>query len=140
RAFLFGIGTISVSALLPIVACDILGGGALLYGTLLGCFGIGAITAGFVNSYIRHCFSSETIVATSFIGFSFVCFVLAISRSIVVSHLVLFPAGLFWVLALSLFNTSVQLSTPRWVVARALALYQTASYGGMAVGSVIWGV
>ncbi|MBA9083013.1 MFS family permease [Bartonella chomelii] len=140
RAFLFGIGTISVSALLPIVACDILGGGALLYGTLLGCFGIGAITAGFVNSYIRHCFSSETIVATSFIGFSFVCFVLAMSRSIVVSHLVLFPAGLFWVLALSLFNTSVQLSTPRWVVARALALYQTASYGGMAVGSVIWGV
>ncbi len=49
------------------------------------------------------------------------------------------PAGASWVLALSLFNVTVQLSTPRWVVARALALYQTATFGGMALGSAIWG-
>ena len=36
--------------------------------------------------------------------------------------LALLPAGASWVLALSLFNVTVQLSTPRWVVARALAL------------------
>src|SRR5690606_20888259 len=35
---------------------------------------------------------------------------------------------------------TVQLSTPRWVVGRALALYQTATFGGMAVGSWVWGV
>jgi hypothetical protein len=34
----------------------------------------------------------------------------------------------------------VQLSTPRWVVGRALALYQTATFGGMAAGSWLWGV
>ncbi len=49
------------------------------------------------------------------------------------------PAGASWVLALSLFNVTVQLSTPRWVVARALALYQTAVFGGMAAGSWTWG-
>jgi hypothetical protein len=43
------------------------------------------------------------------------------------------------VLALALFNTTVQLSTPRWVVGRALALYQTAVFGGMALGSWLWG-
>ena len=43
------------------------------------------------------------------------------------------------VLALSLFNVTVRLSTPRWVVARALALYQTAVFGGMALGSWVWG-
>jgi hypothetical protein len=43
------------------------------------------------------------------------------------------------VLALSLFNVTVQLSTPRWVVGRALALYQTAAFGGMAFGSWLWG-
>ena len=32
--------------------------------------------------------------------------------------------------ALSLFNVSVQLSTPRWVVGRALSLYQTFTFGG----------
>ncbi|MDI6835035.1 MAG: MFS transporter, partial [Rhizobiaceae bacterium] len=33
----------------------------------------------------------------------------------------------------------VQLSTPRWVVGRALSLYQTATFGGMATGSWLWG-
>ncbi|WP_455478786.1 MFS transporter [Bartonella sp. B10] len=140
RAFLFGIGAISILALLPVIVHKILGGSAILYGTLLGCFGLGAITAGFINAYVRHYFSSEMVISGAFIGFACSCFFLAISRSLIISHLVLFPAGLCWVLALSLFNTSVQLSTPRWVVARALALYQTASYGGMAIGSAIWGI
>ena len=48
--------------------------------------------------------------------------------------------GACWVLALSLFNVTVQLSTPRWVVGRALSLYQMATFGGMALGSWIWGV
>src|SRR5690606_8893880 len=39
-----------------------------------------------------------------------------------------------------LFNVTVQLSTPRWVVGRALALYQMATFGGMTVGSWLWGV
>ncbi len=140
RAFLFGIGAISILALLPIVAHQVLGGSAFLYGTLLGFFGLGAITAGIINAFLRHHFRSETIIASAFIGFAFSCFLLGINRSLIVSHIALFPAGLCWVLALSLFNTSIQLSTPRWVVARSLALYQTSSYGGMAIGSAIWGV
>ena len=47
--------------------------------------------------------------------------------------------GACWVLALALFNTTVQLSAPRWVLGRALALYQTAAFGGMALGSWLWG-
>jgi hypothetical protein len=48
--------------------------------------------------------------------------------------------GASWVLTLSLFNISVQLSTPRWVVGRAMSLYQMATFGGMALGSWIWGL
>jgi len=44
-----------------------------------------------------------------------------------------------WVLALSMFNTSVQLSTPRWVVGRALSMYQMSVFGGMACGAWLWG-
>jgi hypothetical protein len=40
---------------------------------------------------------------------------------------------------LSLFNVSVQLATPRWVVGRALSIYQTVTFGAMAVGSWLWG-
>ena len=35
------------------------------------------------------------------------------------------------VMTLSLFNVTVQLSTPRWVSGRELALYKTATFGGM---------
>ena len=42
-------------------------------------------------------------------------------------------------LALSTFNVTVQLSAPRWVVARALSLYQMAAFGGMATGAALFG-
>jgi hypothetical protein len=44
------------------------------------------------------------------------------------------------VLALATFNVTVQTSAPRWVVGRALSLYQMATFGGMAGGSWLWGV
>jgi hypothetical protein len=44
------------------------------------------------------------------------------------------------VLALATFNVAVQLSAPRWVVGRALSLYQMAAFGGIAGGSWLWGV
>ena len=47
--------------------------------------------------------------------------------------------GASWVSTLSSFNVTVQLSAPRWVVGRALALYQMTTFGGMACGSWIWG-
>ena len=40
----------------------------------------------------------------------------------------LMVAGAGWVLTLSSFNVTVQMSVPRWVVARALALYQMAAF------------
>ena len=48
--------------------------------------------------------------------------------------------GVCWVLALAMFNVTVQLSTPRWVLGRGLALYQAAAFGGMAAGSCVWGL
>src|SRR5690606_2714530 len=47
--------------------------------------------------------------------------------------------GLGWVLIVSLLNATVQMSAPRWVVARALSLYQMATFSGMAGGSWLWG-
>ena len=49
-------------------------------------------------------------------------------------------AGAGWVMALSTFNVSVQMSAPRWVVARAVAIYQMTAFGGMAIGAWVWGL
>lgn len=139
RACLFGFGAISVLALLPVIAGRLPGGGALVYGTLLGSFGIGAILGGMANSRIRRRLSNEAIVRAACAGMALATAGMALSNSAVASHLLLLPAGACWVLALSLFNVTVQLSAPRWVVGRALALYQTATFGGMAAGAWVWG-
>ncbi|QDZ11020.1 MFS transporter [Devosia ginsengisoli] len=140
RAFLFGFGAISVLALLPSVASEYVGGGALVYGTLLGCFGLGAIGGAFLNGQVRERYSNEVIVRLACVGFAVSCALVGFSRDPVLSHFALLPAGACWVLSLSLFNVSIQLSSPRWVVGRALSLYQTATFGGMAAGSWIWGL
>jgi MFS family permease len=140
RGFLFGFAAIVIMALLPSVSEEYVGGGALVYGTLLGCFGLGAIAGAFLNGRARARFSNEAIVRIACLGFALSCLGLAFSRDVFLSHLVLLPAGTCWVLSLSLFNVSIQLSAPRWVVGRALSLYQTATFGGMAGGSWIWGL
>ena len=58
----------------------------------------------------------------------------------VVSLLTLAVAGAAWVLALSTFNVAVQMSAPRWVVARALSMYQMFVFAGIALGSWLWGL
>ncbi|MGV8248407.1 MFS transporter, partial [Pseudomonas aeruginosa] len=56
---------------------------------------------------------------------------------------VLFPVlilgGGCWIGALATYNSAVQILVPDWIKARALALYQTALYGGLALGSFLWG-
>lgn len=139
RGFLFGLSGIAILALLPIVARDLVAGNAFTYGMMLGAFGLGAIGGAMLSARLREVMSNEWIVRLAFLMFAASCICLGLSTQFWLSWLLLLPAGVSWVLALSLFNVTVQLSTPRWVVGRALALYQTATFGGMATGSWIWG-
>ncbi|MTH34177.1 MFS transporter [Paracoccus limosus] len=139
RGALFGFSAIAILALLPLVAKSHPEGGSLLFGLLLGCYGLGAISGALVNPRMRERLNNENIVQLAFAGFAGAALILAFTKPVWLHALAMLPAGASWVLALSLFNVSVQLSTPRWVVARALALYQTATFGGMAIGSWVWG-
>ncbi|WBU57019.1 MFS transporter [Paracoccus sediminicola] len=139
RSATFGLTAASLLALLPLVAKSHPEGGSLLFGVLLGCFGAGAIIGALTNTRIREKMNNEWVVRGGMIIFAVSLAVLGLTDSIWAHALAMFPAGMAWVLTLSLFNVTVQLSTPRWVVARALALYQTATFGGMAMGAWLWG-
>jgi MFS family permease len=139
RGFWFGLSAIALLALLPVVVRETLNSNAIVYGILLGCFGMGAVAGAILNARLRAWLNNETIAKGAFIGYAISCAVLAFSAQTVVSGAALIVTGACWVLALSMFNVTVQLSTPRWVIGRALALYQTGTFGGMAAGSLIWG-
>lgn len=139
RAAVFGFGASSVLALLPLVAKHLVAGGPLTYGLLLGAFGIGAVTGALGASRLREGLSTEAIVRWSGFILALAAALVAVSTFLAATMAALLLAGAGWVLSLSTFNVSVQLSAPRWVVARALALYQMAAFGGLAAGSWVWG-
>ena len=137
RASLYGAGAAAVPALMPLVARDLIAGGPLTYGVLLGAFGVGAVVGALSSGWVRGHFTTEVLVRGATVAIGAGALVTGLSSTMVLTVPALLLAGAGWVLALSTFNVSVQLFTPRWVVARALALYQTATFGGMALGS--WG-
>jgi MFS family permease len=139
RSAVFGFGASSVLALLPLVAKHLIAGGPLTYGLLLGAFGAGAVSGALSASRLREKLSTEAIVRWAGCILALAAALVAVSSFLVLTMAALFLAGAGWVLSLSTFNVSVQLSAPRWVVARALAAYQMAAFGGLAAGSWIWG-
>lgn len=139
RAVVFGIGASAIMALMPLVARDVIAGGPMTYGLLLGAFGLGAIGGAMGSTRLRESLSSESLVRCACVAFAGGAAIAAVSDMLLVTMAALSLCGASWVLALSTFNVTVQLSTPRWVVARALSLYQMAAFGGMALGSWQWG-
>lgn len=139
RGIVFGFGASALMALLPLVARDLIAGGPLTYGLLLGAFGVGAVAGALGSARLRETFATERIVRGACIGFAAAAAIVGLSAHLFVSMAALLVAGAAWVLTLSIFNVTVQLSAPRWVVARALSIYQMVTFGGMAAGSWLWG-
>jgi len=140
RSFAFGFTASAILALLPLVARDLVHGGALTYGVMLGAFGVGAVGGALLSGRLRLILSGEAMVRIAFLGFAFCASLAAFSSNAWLTSVGLLIGGAFWVLALSHFNITVQMSTPRWVVGRALSIYQTATFGGIALGSWLWGL
>ena len=139
RSAVFGISAAAVMALMPLVAKVLLGGGPLTYGLLLGAFGLGAVGGALANSRVRKKLSTEAMVRWASIGFGAAAVVVGMSEHLLATMAGLFVAGAGWLLALATFNVAVQMSAPRWVVARALSIYQMATFSGLAAGSWLWG-
>jgi predicted MFS family arabinose efflux permease len=125
--------------LLPLVARERLAGGAQLYGLLVACIGIGAVTGAQFLPRMRELIGADRVVAAGTIGTSAVMITFAVVRSPAIAGLASLLAGATWIAVLSTLNVSAQLLLPDWVRARGLAFYNTVFYGSLALGSVCWG-
>ncbi len=139
RAFLQTFCVSAMWGLLAVVARDDLRHGALGYGILNGCIGLGAVIAAIWLPHARQRFSADTIVAAAAIMFSITLLVMAWVHYWFPLVLVLIAGGMAWTSTASSLNISVQLSVPAWVQARALGMYQMVFQGGLAIGSAFWG-
>ena len=139
RTTIFTLFVSAVYALLPLVARNDLHQGAMGYGILNGSLGFGAVIGATSLPRVRKLLSADEIIGWATAVFVATLAVLALVKVPLIIIPMLIAAGFAWTSAMSTLNFAVQVSTPRWVQARALGAYQMIFAGGMALGGVVWG-
>jgi len=126
-------------ALLPLIARQQLGGGSQLYGVLVGCIGIGAVTGAQFLPRLRARFGPDRVIIASTCGTAIVLMTFALVAIPAVAAVACLIAGATWIASISTISVAAQLLLPDWVRARGLAAYNTVFYGALTLGSVCWG-
>jgi MFS family permease len=139
RSAAFVSGAAGLWALLPAVARDHTDWGPAGYGVMLGSLGAGAVLGTLLLPAVRRSTGADAVVAGGTILFAACAAGVALFPSLGARCLLLFPAGVAWLAALTTLNSSAQSLLPSWVRARALSVYLLVFFGGMAAGSVLWG-
>ena len=139
RSFIFTFFVSAVWALLALVAKRDLHQGAMGYGILNGCLGVGAVVGATQLARIRQRVDADTLLLGTGVYYVATMLLLALVPIPAVAIVALLGAGFAWTTTMSTLNVSVQMSVPAWVYARALGVYLMAFQGGLALGSVLWG-
>jgi predicted MFS family arabinose efflux permease len=126
-------------ALLPLVAREQMAMGPDLYGFLLGAIGAGAVGGAFALPWLQAKLGPDRLVAAGSIGTAVAMVLFGLARGSAAALSAAVIAGVCWIAILSSLNISAQVAQPEWVRARGLAVYVTAFYGALALGSAVWG-
>lgn len=129
----------SIWALLPLVARQLLHGGASLYGVLLGAVGAGAIMGALAMPVLQRRLDADGVVLISALATAFVMAALSGAPPVWLAFPLLLLLGAAWILALTTLGGAAQAILPNWVRGRALAVYQMVFNGALAGGSLAWG-
>jgi len=139
RAVTFTATGAAAWALMPLVANDLLGEGSAVYGLLLGALGLGAVIGAASSTWFRARYSAEAIIRVSGAIYGLGCIGVALRPGLAPMLALLVFAGAGWVQALSGFSVAGQLWAPREVVGRIVAMVSSLTFGGIALGSWLWG-
>ncbi|MDB5305951.1 MAG: transporter [Gemmataceae bacterium] len=140
RTAAFVTGASGLWALLPAATRADPGRGPGAYGVLLGCLGVGAVAGTFALPAARRAWGTGRVVAAGTLAFAVGTGVVAIVPVYGGWCAALIPAGAGWLAVLTSLSGSIQSLVPGWVRARVIAVYLLVFYGGLAGGSVAWGI
>ena len=102
RTLVMGLCGGAVMALMPLVARDLLHGGAQTYGIMLGAFGMGAVVGALNIHELRKRMSGESAIRACTISMAFAMAALALSSEPVLTAAALVLAGAVWMAAVAL--------------------------------------
>ncbi|WP_372618844.1 MFS transporter [Falsiroseomonas sp.] len=129
----------AVWGLLPLLVRKQLGLGPEWFGILLSAMGIGAVVAGFVLPSLRGRLDrSGTVTGAAVIGGA-ALLVLGQAGHWSVALVAMLGFGVAWITGASTLQAAAQIAVPAWVRARAIGIYQLATFGALALGAALGG-
>ena len=126
-------------ALLPLVARNQVAGGPELYGFLLGAISVGAVGGAFGLPRLKSIMGADKLVVAGTMGTAVALVLFGSARQPAAALCASVIAGISWIAVLATINVSAQLALPGWVRGRGLAVYAAVMFGGMTIGSGLWG-
>ena len=139
RGFCIGLGVAGYQALIPAVVRDRLHGGELGYGMLLASFGLGSIVAALLVAPSRRRWGTERVVGFGALSYAVTLALLPGASAVAAALPIAFIAGTGWVTCLTTLNVAMQFRSPEAILGRCLSTYSAVTFGGMALGSWLWG-
>jgi len=139
RCFVFTFFSSALWSLLPLVAKNLAGGGPSTYGSMLGALGIGALIGASLIAWMRHRLGLRRLFAGSTACLALTTLALAGLHSALALLIILAIGGFGWMISMSTFNLVVQMAAAEIYRGRAISVYYIALFGGLALGSWIWG-
>jgi MFS family permease len=133
---LFGI---SYVIFMPIFANDVLRVGVKGLGMLMSCAGLGALVAALVLAYFTDLKHKGRFLILSSIIFSFALILFSLSKTYLLSVIILIIVGWASVTAISLINTLLQTLVPDSLRGRVMSVFMFTFAGMMPFGNLIAG-
>jgi MFS family permease len=124
------------TVLMPIIAAQVLHGGARTLGLLMGATGVGAMMGALTLAMHRGVRGLGKIAAAAACGFGASLVLFSFSRWFAVSMVLLIPVGYCVMLQMAATNTLLQTMSPDHLRGRVMALYSMMFMGMAPVGSL----
>jgi MFS family permease len=139
RALSIGLPASAVLALLPVVAAEAQPGDPGHYTYLLCAFGAGGVAAALGLPRIRKRYATDVQLGAATALFAIGLLALAQWPNGGLAMIAACTAGAAWLTSFSTLNATVQRSASPAYRGRAVAMYMTLAFGGMAIGGMAWG-
>jgi transmembrane secretion effector len=127
-------------SLLPLLARSEAGSNSILFGILVGAFGIGGLISGLVIVPRIKKISIEKRVAGATILYASALAILSFQHGIIVVFIGIFAVGTALIIITSSLNFVAYNSVSSWVRTRVVSVHQLVYWGGVALGGIVWGI
>ncbi len=134
----FALTSAALQTLLPNLTQEAFGGGAVMYGVLLGAMGVGALAGAITRERFGGEMGRKTVpLAMALYGVMGVG--VGLVREAWLGGVLMAGAGVCWVWGLTTLNATIQNLSHSWVRGRAMSLYMLAFSGVLPLGSLLSG-